>query len=217
MNSFLPSRHRLGPVFFLWIIFLWTIAQAGLFAETVERAPWQSRLAGPSLAWTSADFDGDHRTDWVSASQSSKTQDYDLVFWSGEHADWQPLTYSHWAAQRLEASDVDGDHDADLVLKTFTSQPLAVWLNDGAGHFERGDLKDYPALRLSRDPKDLSAGPMPSALDQISEEAGSNVLAPSARNFAPGLVLSFFTIGHQATPGTPQTAGFGARGPPSHS
>jgi hypothetical protein len=40
--------------------------------------------------------------------------------------------------------DLDGDHDLDLVI---TSQPfrvpIGVWINDGSGMFERGDVDHY--------------------------------------------------------------------------
>ena len=186
-----------------------------LRAETVERSPLQSRLAGASLAWTSADFDGDHHADWVGARQSAQTDDYDLVFFSGEHADWPQMARPHWTNPRLQASDIDGDHDADLVLENSSAQPVAVWLNDGKGHFERGDLNDYPALLASRDPKAITGALFGAADEQTSEEAGLNVLAPAARDFAPILARSSFTPFPQAADKAPHSTGPGARGPPT--
>lgn len=40
--------------------------------------------------------------------------------------------------------DVDGDHDLDLIITSLPFyQPIGVWINDGSGKFERGELDDH--------------------------------------------------------------------------
>jgi hypothetical protein len=42
---------------------------------------------------------------------------------------------------------VDGDRDGDLIVfEPFSSQPIGVWLNDGAGSFHEGRLADFRKL-----------------------------------------------------------------------
>jgi hypothetical protein len=47
----------------------------------------------------------------------------------------------------LTPRDVDGDHKLDIVATVgFARQPVAVWINDGQGRFQQGDLAAYPSL-----------------------------------------------------------------------
>src|SRR4029077_15302628 len=58
-----------------------------------------------------------------------------------------PLAASSMFGLHLTPRDVDGDHDLDIVVTIgFARQPVAVWINDGQGGFEEGDLAAYPAL-----------------------------------------------------------------------
>ncbi|HEU5022141.1 MAG TPA: hypothetical protein VFT60_09615 [Bryobacteraceae bacterium] len=56
--------------------------------------------------------------------------------------------HSPGAAIQLSLRDIDGDHDRDLiVVEPWSRQAIGVWLNDGQGHFEEGNLAKYsPAL-----------------------------------------------------------------------
>src|SRR6185436_8581239 len=48
------------------------------------------------------------------------------------------------ASIRLSVRDIDGDHDRDLViLESWSSKPIGIWLNDGSGHFKEGKLSEY--------------------------------------------------------------------------
>jgi hypothetical protein len=52
---------------------------------------------------------------------------------------------------------VDGDHDLDIIVTSgFARQPVAVWINDGRGGFDEGDLAAYPAW-IWRDDLSISA------------------------------------------------------------
>jgi hypothetical protein len=52
------------------------------------------------------------------------------------------------AAIQLTLRDIDGDHDRDLIIvEPWSRRAIGVWLNDGRGHFEEGNLAKYaPAL-----------------------------------------------------------------------
>jgi hypothetical protein len=52
------------------------------------------------------------------------------------------------AAIQLSLRDIDGDHDRDLIIvEPWSRQAIGIWLNDGRGHFEEGNLAKYaPAL-----------------------------------------------------------------------
>ena len=52
------------------------------------------------------------------------------------------------AAIQLSLRDIDGDHDRDLIIvEPWSRRAIGVWLNDGRGHFEEGNLAKYaPAL-----------------------------------------------------------------------
>ena len=173
------------------------------------------RSRATPLGWAVGDFDGDHRADWVSATASR--EGYDLVFHSDQRPRWNQLSRGVFQMQRLAISDIDGDDDADLVLETFSSQPLAVWVNDGKGNFARGELKDYPALQLSRDPKRCSADQPPSGPEPTYEEAGSFVLVPGGRDLSPELATSLLVSLDETPCAFHASRGIGARGPPSPS
>ena len=60
-------------------------------------------------------------------------------------------------ANRLSARDLDGDNDRDLVLETAFRVPLAVWINDGAGHFQEGNLDSFRFQLSHDDPRSLGS------------------------------------------------------------
>lgn len=45
----------------------------------------------------------------------------------------------------IAAMDIDQDHDADLVLTSW-GHAVAVWINNGQGVLEPGDIRLYPAI-----------------------------------------------------------------------
>jgi hypothetical protein len=48
------------------------------------------------------------------------------------------------AAIQLTLRDIDGDHDRDLIIvEPWSRRAIGVWLNDGRGHFEEGNLAKY--------------------------------------------------------------------------
>jgi hypothetical protein len=109
------------------------------------------------VGWAVADFDGDSRPDM--AITKMEVQGGGYVYWleldlSTSHAGDStprapafPFIASSMFGLHLTPRDVDGDQDLDIVVTIgFARQPVAVWINDGQGGFEEGDLAAYPAL-----------------------------------------------------------------------
>jgi hypothetical protein len=104
-----------------------------------------------------ADFDGDSQPDvavtrmetrgagyvyWLEVDLSTKSKDDSPRGEDGRFA----VNFSIFGLH-LTPRDVDGDHDLDIVVTMgMNRQPIAVWINDGHGRFEEGDLAAYPAL-----------------------------------------------------------------------
>jgi hypothetical protein len=109
------------------------------------------------IGWAVADFDGDSRPDMAITKMEAQGAGY--VYWleldlstrrTGDSARQHPgfpVVASSMFGLHLTPRDVDGDHDLDIVVTIgFARQPVAVWINDGQGGFEEGDLAAYPAL-----------------------------------------------------------------------
>ncbi len=125
-------------------------------------------LASPAAAdshtsWAVADFDGDQKPDLVSVTELSVSEPV-IHFGALQSSAFTAAT--GLPTHRLRARDLDGDSDRDIVLETIFSEPIAVWINDGSGHFKRGNLEDFRSQLSRRDSRsfDLSARPLPSEL-----------------------------------------------------
>src|SRR5262249_8455863 len=91
--------------------------------------------------WVLGDLDGDHETD-IALSREVGQSDIGYVYrvelkLSQTH---QPVSFTFFKTDALgvniEAADVDGDHDVDLIINSrFTGQSIGVWINDGRGVF----------------------------------------------------------------------------------
>jgi len=94
-------------------------------------------------AWAVADFNGDHRLDLITASSTrnfSGTYTHSIEVALGGSESGSLSFASADAHIRLQVRDVDGDHDADLVvLGAISAKPIDLWINDGAGNFQHGD------------------------------------------------------------------------------
>ena len=149
-----PWRRRRIP----FLIFTLAFASACLAATgrltTVPPLPLRSL---EHIAWAVADFDGDSRPDMAITKMEAYGAGY--VYWleldlstrraagSAQHALGLPLGASSMFGLHLTPQDVDGDHYLDIVVTLgFTRQPVAVWINNGQGGFEEGDIAAYPAL-----------------------------------------------------------------------
>jgi hypothetical protein len=110
--------------------------------------PLNSLQTNRQAPWTVADFNGDHRLDLITAFSTPNlggSYTYRLEIGLGG-PEFGSLSFASADAKiRLRARDVDGDHDADLiVLGAISAKPIDLWLNDGAGHFRHGDVSKLP-------------------------------------------------------------------------
>ena len=128
------------------LLFLGVISAAGLSlpAAGASRggAPTLTgRLAGSVVA----DLDGDRQAD-VAISRATRRGGssylHDITFHFSGSEDRVITVRTVLKAERMTLRDLDGDADCDLVLESITREPLAVFLNDGNGHFHEGHLED---------------------------------------------------------------------------
>ncbi|MBZ5610895.1 MAG: hypothetical protein LAP38_21740 [Acidobacteriia bacterium] len=137
---------------------------------------------GQAAAWVLADFDGDHKLDMAVAELPGPNDSgilRHITIHSGE-AGPIPLCATG-ATERLSARDLDGDSDRDLVLETASAEPIAIWINDGAGHFQRAEVADFRYQLSHDDPRSLDSAarpsPQPDTVDHSRTDLGAVVRA----------------------------------------
>ena len=179
-----------------------------------------SALAGAAQAqtgrlWVTADFNGDNKADVVTITASEPAA-------TGHTLRFAPMDAAAFALQkglstnRLIARDIDGDTDRDLVLETAFSEPIAVWLNDGAGNFVRGNLEDYRFQLSHQSPQTVVAMNAGNFHDPLDDSAGQNLLA-SALATAEVPESAHCVLFHQESAPTVLRLSHSSRGPPLHS
>ncbi len=199
----------------------------GLNASAAAPASGLDRAQKSSLerAWIAADFDGNLVADFITASLTPSQvadpltgdgQRYRLSVHLDQPPDSSAAPFSGFSAPQLLARDVDGDTHIDLVLQSLTSELLAVWINDGRGHFTEAAIERYQR------PADLPESPRWSntrgatTREENFEDFGPSVMACEGAAVAPALFPARLVSARDAnwipTPQeTPQ-----ARGPPAH-
>jgi len=105
------------------------------------------RLERPGVAAV-ADLDGDHIPDIASGISTGHTSEgysyrVDLDFSGNRGVKTLSVFSADSTGLNIEAVDIDGDHDLDLIITGRLSQPVGVWLNDGRGSFTQGDPAKY--------------------------------------------------------------------------
>jgi hypothetical protein len=138
------------------------VAATGADSQDLLRglnSPWVS-------GWALADFDGDSQIDVATASaghRDARGYAHEVsVNLKGVQSSF--LFRSRDAKVQLRARDMDGDHDRDIVIfETPSMEPVGIWLNDGSGHFQEGDLADFQAALGNRDPASFEC-PRPAAV-----------------------------------------------------
>lgn len=117
---------------------------SSLFPIPLEQSnPW---LSYQSIVNT--DFDGDHQFDQASIKFAKNGYEIDVRL----HAHPETRAKIFWPSSErvglgLISCDVDQDGDQDLVLTSAQSLfPLAIWISDGAGHFQEGDKTFFAPL-----------------------------------------------------------------------
>jgi len=158
------NRNSLGrPKSYLLLLFavFFFLLPASSFAGTHDSIATHLLRAGTPAV---ADLDGDHVPDLASGTNTGHTSagysyrvDLDLSGNTGSKS-FSVLSQEP-NGLNIQAIDVDGDHDLDLVITSrWSMQPIGVWINDGSGSFTPGDLDQYnsriwqtgPSIRSSR-------------------------------------------------------------------
>jgi hypothetical protein len=196
-------------------------------APASSEAPLETRL---NATWIAADFDGNSIADfvtasaWLSPSTNSPSTDpmtrdgqrYQLAVHLDQAPDATAATFSPFSTRQLLARDVDGDADVDLVLETLSSQWIAVWINDGNGHFREADIEHYrQAADVPEGPRFSSTRAMQTR-DENFEDSGPAATACETTSVAPALSLARLTASLAANPPAVPQATIHARGPPRH-
>ncbi len=107
--------------------------------------------AAKPFGWATAiaDLDGDGKADFVIADRlylRAAGSRYQLQFQLSNTPSQTVTFQSPHDALRAEIHDIDDDGDVDVVvIPALTFQVVRIWLNDGTGHFEEGDLQDFPS------------------------------------------------------------------------
>src|SRR5262245_30188612 len=130
-------------------IFSWGTLVLFLGAGTFARTATAAQPAASLTPWISADFDGDHQPDLASAGAFHSegrgfAQEISLRFRTFQTGTF--LVRTPAIAYGLVARDVDGDSDWDLVVEDLSHEPIAVLVNDGAGHFHQASLEQFHGL-----------------------------------------------------------------------
>jgi hypothetical protein len=117
------------------------------FASGAEHQAAAMHLLRPGVAAV-ADLDGDHIPDIASGINTGRTSEgysyrVDLDLSGNPRTKPLSILSDDSTGLKIEAVDVDGDHDLDLIITSRLSRPISVWLNDGRGSFTQGDLAEY--------------------------------------------------------------------------
>lgn len=165
-------------------------AGSGLAASTHDLP---SALDSPAVSgWVLADLNGDQNVDLATAQSgrhdsNGYAQEVRVTLGAFQQTSFHFL--SPGATVELSTQDVDGDDDGDLIVfEPLSSQPIGVWINDGAGRFHEGRLADFRMLWSERPGSAWRARIQQLPLFAISEERTQS-LAPSAAILAPESVV----------------------------
>jgi hypothetical protein len=142
----LVKRTWFGRYFFLLAVVCWFAVPAS--ASDIAHGAVAMHLLRPGIPGI-GDLDGDDIPDLASGIRTGQTPEgysyrVDLDFSANSEAKPFSVFSEDSTGLNIEAVDIDGDHDLDLLVSgRFSPQPIGIWLNDGRGRFTRGDLAKY--------------------------------------------------------------------------
>ncbi|HEV8415882.1 MAG TPA: hypothetical protein VGQ49_19985 [Bryobacteraceae bacterium] len=203
-----------------WVHGLLFLAAAGSgLAASTHDLP--SALDSPAVSgWVLADLNGDQNVDLATARSgrhdaSGYAQEVRVTLGAFQQTSFHFL--SPGATVELSSQDVDGDDDGDLIVfEPLSSQPIGVWINDGAGTFHEGRLADFRKLWSERPGSVWRARLAQLPLFAISEERTQS-LAPSAAILAPESVVVGRIYQYQSYSADAGCSDSRPRGPPRNS
>ena len=140
--------HDSAKTWFLRIV-LAALAGSGLGLAATDDLP-SATDSNTVSGWVLADLNGDQNVDLATAQAgrhdaNGYTQEVRITL--GDFKQTSFHFQSPGAIVELSTRDVDGDQDGDLIVfEPLSSQPIGVWINDGAGTFHEGRLADFRKL-----------------------------------------------------------------------
>jgi hypothetical protein len=176
--------------------------------------------AGDVSGWVLADLNGDQSVDLATASSgrhdaNGYAQEVRIKLGAFQQTSFH--FQSRGATVELSSRDVDGDLDGDLIIfEPFSSQPIGVWLNDGAGSFHEGRLADFRKLWSDQPGSTWRIRFQPLAWLAISEERMQSVIPPPVIA-APEPVFISRTRQNDAALREARQSDFRPRAPPCNS
>ena len=152
-----------------------------LAAASPEAPDLRSVLRSPLESnWVLADFNGDLRPDLASAHltrHDARGYAQEVQVSLSRSGQTTFAFRSRAAKVELGVWDVDGDDDRDIVVfEALSKRPVGVWLNDGAGSFEEGDLKSFAISWGGEDRQAWRAQPIPDVPFVIIEQRGQGIV-----------------------------------------
>lgn len=222
------SRYNRGNVRLLatsWASRLLLLGLAGSGLSLAATTPSVQDLPGAldSTAvsgWVLADLNGDQDADLATARSgrhdaNGYSQEVRITLGAFQQTTFHFL--SPGATVELSSRDVDGDHDGDLIVfEPLSSQPIGVWINDGAGTFHEGRLEDFRKLWSDQPGSAWRVRIQRLAWFALSEERTQSA-APSAAIAAPEPVAAGYTWNNELSRRDAQRSDFRPRAPPRNS
>jgi hypothetical protein len=207
--------HRFGSsrevpansIVWIGVLTCWLVSPA--FAGTPDLPP--------SAGWAIADFDGDSSPDL--ATEGIVT--FGGQAFAGEVTVHLSSTASHSftvhtrvRSGRVSARDLDGDTNRDLVIETLSTEPLAVWLNDGAGQFREVSIERFRFQLTHDDPRSLGSPRRTDSPSGTDECLRTDVAASLAAQVKPSLSDATATVERERSAPAAKHSGVRTRGPP---
>ena len=163
-------------------------------------------------AWVLGDFNGDRKIDVAVVSPRDRQLHIELSADRGFGFSLPAI-----GGNRFTVRDLDGDSDNDIVLETAFRQPIAVWINDGAGNFEEGDLDSF-SFQLSHGDRQSLESPQPTLPpSEAGECQGHDAVSSHDSKFDLKCPAFSAPVGREKRPRSADSHVVRTRGPPSNS
>ncbi len=204
-------------------ILLLCVAASGLClaADPIPAPQLPGALDSDSQSgWVLADLNGDQNADLATARSgvhdvTGYAQEVRVTLGASRQTSFH--FQSQGAAVELSSRDVDGDLDGDLVVfEPLSSEPIGVWLNDGAGSFHEGRLADFQKLWNQRAGSAWRVRIQPIRLFAISDDRTPST-TPANRVAAPELIVNYGIFQTEPDHRDGRRPRFLPRGPPRNS